>query len=61
MTTLECIKRSEVLLAPPKYILRIMTRTIHGKILRAETANGIEEMPPKMASAIKGIGMTNRG
>lgn len=61
MTTLECIKRSEVLLAPPKYSLRITTRTTHGRILRTETANGMEEMPPKMASAMRGMGMTKRG
>ena len=62
MTTLECISRSEVLLAPPKYNLSTTMRISHGRALRIGIANGIEDMPSKRASANKGIGMlSNQG
>lgn len=57
MTTLECISRSEVLLAPPKYNLSTTMRISHGRALRIWIANGIEDMPLKRTSAINGIGI----
>lgn len=57
MITLECIKRSEVLFAPPKYNLSKYMRTSHGRALSICIANGVEIMPLESTSASKGIGI----
>ncbi len=57
MITLECISRSEVLLAPPKYTFKRTRRTSHGTTLRIGIAKGMEAIPLKRISANKGIGI----
>lgn len=61
MITFECISRSEVLLAPPKYSLRRTSAMSHGMVVRIVTAYGIELMPLKSTSANRGIGISIRG
>lgn len=61
MTTLECMSRSDVLLAPPKYNLSTAMRISHGRALRTGIANGMEDRPSKRASASKGMGMLSKG
>lgn len=51
MITLECIKRSDVLLAPPKYIFRSHTKNSTGKIFRRGTTNGNKDAPSNTALA----------
>ena len=58
MITFECMSRSEVFLAPPKYHLRRYRAKSHGTVFRTGTAKGIEEMPTNMASANNGRGIS---
>ena len=60
MTTLECIKRSEVLLAPPKYHFSTHVRTTHGSAFSIGRANGTASLPLKTTSANRGIGISVR-
>lgn len=60
MTTLECIKRSEVLLAPPKYHFSTHVRTTHGSAFSIGTANGTASTPLKTTSANSGIGISKQ-
>jgi len=55
--TLECIRRSEVLLAPPKYNLRSHVRTSQGRVFSIGIAKGMEETPLNSTSASSGIGI----
>ena len=58
MIILECIKRSEVLLAPPKYHFRSHVSRTQGNAFSTGRAKGIESTPSKIASANKGIGIS---
>ena len=60
MTTLECIKRSEVLLAPPKYHFITHVRTTHGSAFSIGIANGTASTPLKTTSANSGIGISKQ-
>ena len=57
MTTLECIKRSEVFLAPPKYSFRSAMGTSHKRPLNALTVKATAGAPLKMLSNINGRGI----
>ena len=57
MITLEAIKRSELLLAPPKYSFKSHTKQIQGKAFNMIPAKGTDETPLNTTSAMKGIGM----
>ena len=60
MTTLECIKRSEVLLAPPKYHFNTHVRITHGSAFSIGRAKGTASTPLKTTSAKRGIGISTR-
>lgn len=57
MTTLECIRRSEVFLAPPKYSFRSATGTSHNRDLKAVMKKGTAGTPLTMLSAMNGRGI----
>ena len=57
MMTLECITRSERLLAPPKYVFRRYIRASHGSVFKTVEAYGMLEKPSSRISATRGIGI----
>lgn len=57
ITTFECIKRSEVLLAPPKYSLSSHIRPNQGSVFSNGTRYGIDEIPLNIMSASSGMGI----
>lgn len=57
MTTFDLIKRSDVLLAPPKYSLRSHTMNSHGRVFNIGMANGIHDIPRDAISVKMGIGI----
>lgn len=59
MTTFDFIRRSDELLAPPKYHFKTYTRTSHGSNFSVGTKYGIEDMPWFAISVNVGIGILN--
>lgn len=57
MITLECIKRSEILLAPPKYHFASHVRMTQGNAFSIGRRYGIESGPLKTMSPSNGIGI----
>lgn len=61
MITLECIKRSEVLLAPPKYIFSSHIESSKSKIFRRGITNGNKDTPSNITLATICIGIFSAG
>lgn len=57
MTTLDFIRRSDEVVAPPKYHFKAYTRASHGSTFSVGATYGIEDRPLLATSVSMGIGI----